>query len=202
MMRNMEDHVTADRLLVNRALQGESAAFHELIQLTEKIIADICFKMVSHTEDIKDLVQEIYFKAWKNLPGFRFQCRITTWIAQIAYNTCFNYLKSRKLVLLIDSAGFEQADELFGRERDELYSQSEIQSAMDLSDTRRMLEKALDSLSPMYKTAITLYHYHDLSYEEIALITSLPVGTVKSHLYRARKNLKDYLLKSYKKEEL
>jgi RNA polymerase sigma factor (sigma-70 family) len=202
MMRNSEHYNATDRILVNGALQGESAAFRELIQLTERLIVDICNKMITNAEDRKDLVQDIYFKAWKNLPGFRFQCRITTWMAQIAYNTCINYLNSKKLILSIDGTDLEEDLESYTSISEGLYPFSESIPSIDLSDTRRILQQALDSLSPMHKTVITLFHYHEVSYEEIAIITSQPVGTVKSHLFRARKSLKDFLLKSYKKEEL
>lgn len=202
-MANPEYRMETDQSLVSRALSGEMNAFRDIVKLTEKLTADICFKMAIHPEDKKDLVQEIYLKAWKNLAGFRFQSRLTTWLAQIAYNTCLNYLNKKKFPVVTDLTGI---DAEYQREHtnDSLLASplTDAATLISQSETKKIIALAIEGLPPVYKTIITLFHYHDMGYEEIGIITGLPVGTVKSYLYRARKTLKESLLSQYKKEEL
>ena len=85
--------------LVNRILRGESALFAAIIKQTQGLVAQIVFKLVKNPEDRKDLAQDIYLKTYKNLSTFQFQSKLSTWIGQIAYNTCLAYLDKKKLVL-------------------------------------------------------------------------------------------------------
>ena len=89
----------ADKYLVDSVLKGDNAAFATIIKKTEALVTQIVFKMISNPGDRKDLAQDIYLKAYKNLAGFKFQCKLSTWIAQIAYNSCFDHLRKKKLIL-------------------------------------------------------------------------------------------------------
>jgi RNA polymerase sigma factor (sigma-70 family) len=188
-MHGSPDTRNADRYIVGKVLKGDKNAFAEIIDLSSRIVAQITFKMVAGPEDRKDLVQEIYLKTWKNLEGFRFQSRLTTWIARIAYHTCINYLESKQIKITID---ITDITEDVVREQQPVYRK----------DLKVILEKEIAALPIMDKTLITLYHQEELSYEEMAQVTGMPVGTVKSYLFRARKALKERLLVKYKKEEL
>lgn len=192
-----------DRQIVERALSGDTNAFRTIVKNTEVLVTQIVFKMVDNKEDRRDLAQDIYLKAYKNLPGFRFGSKLSTWIAQISYNTCLDYLRKKKLVpednvyLRNDEAWpGETANALeidFPIQPDEGFLRSELSE---------ILKKEIEKLSPVYQTLITLYHHEELSYQEIAQITQLPEGTLKNYLFRARKALKNSLLQQYKKEEL
>ena len=94
----------ADKYLVDRVLSGDTPAFAAIIKNTEALVAQIVCKMISSPDDRKDLAQDIYLKAFKNLAGFKFQSKLSTWIAQIAYNTCFDHLRKKKLVFPDDIA--------------------------------------------------------------------------------------------------
>ena len=194
-----------DKDIVDHVLRGDHAAFGRIIKNTEGLVAAIVCKMVPGTEDRKDIAQEVYLKAFHKLAGFKFQCKLSTWIGQIAYNTCLSWLDKKKLVLPDPSFGDNENHE------DPLDSLSNRQVDLFASKTvSRLFEKqrsaiinaAMEKLSPVYKTMIHLYHQQELSYTEMAELTSLPEGTVKSYLFRARKALKDQLLLHYKKEEL
>jgi RNA polymerase sigma-70 factor (ECF subfamily) len=188
---NQPENSLSDKYLVEKVLRGDSRAFAGIIQRTEGLVAQIIFKMIDHAEDRKDLAQEVYIKAFNSLSGFRFQAKLSTWIAQITYNSCLNHLTRKKLVLPGDLSednhpGHPLTDDpfIFTHER------------------TAILRAAIERLSPIHKTLITLYHQEEMSYEEIGEITGLPQGTVKSYLFRARKALKDSLMLNYKKEEL
>ena len=204
-MNEIRKNIETDQYLVGKVLDGDTNAFATIIQNTEGLVTQIVFKMISRTEDRKDIAQDIYLKAYKSLPGFRYQSKLSTWIAQIAYNTCLTYLEKKKLVLLDnrnvhsepdnDSLEFVGSKSVVG-----LFNQTE--NDIFQRELNEILKSEIELLSPLHKTLITLYHNEELSYEEIARITQLPEGTVKSYLFRARRSLKDNLLRKYKKEEL
>ena len=192
-----------DQYLVAKVLSGDTNAFGIIIKNTEGLVVQIIFKMISNAEDRKDLVQDVYLKVFKNLPGFRFQSKLSTWIAQITYNSCFSYLEKKK-PLLLDSLydkGESNIDE-DDKEVGEFNFSNPTETTIFQIELNAILKAEIEGLAPLQKTLITLYHNEELSYEEIAQITQLPEGTVKSYLFRARKVLKDRLLCKYKKEEL
>ncbi len=194
-----------DRYLVNLVLKGDNGAFTTIIRNTERLVSQIVFKMIRDTEDRKDLAQDIYLKAYKGLASFTFRAALSTWIAQIAYNTCINHLEKKKHALLGDweeTAGddTEETDHLLNTPLG-LAGAGADQGVLQKQRTA-IIQQAIEALPPLYKTLITLYHNEELSYEEITSITGLPIGTVKNYLFRARKTLKEHLLKQYKKEEL
>ena len=202
-MTNKTDTFT-DKQLVEKVLSGDTNAFATIIKNTEALVAQIVFKMVDNTEDRRDLAQDIYLKAYKNLSGFRFGSKLSTWIAQVSYNTCLDYLRKKKLVLK-DAVyeGYDGDEDLPGINNK--YS-VELNVSADKEIFRKelsgILAAEIDRLPAIYKTLITLYHNEELSYDEIAEITQLPEGTLKNYLFRARKALKDSLLQHYKKEDL
>jgi RNA polymerase sigma factor (sigma-70 family) len=183
-------HSLQDRALVEKVLAGDTRTFGIIIKNTETLVAQIIYKMIAGREDRKDLAQEVYLKAYTNLPGFRFDAKLSTWIARIAYNTCFNHLEKKKLLLLDDiDLSKKMAISINAAE-------------LDLKERSAIISTAIEKLPPILKTLITLYHNEDLSYAEIQQITALPEGTIKSYLFRARKALKEYLLQYYKQEVL
>ena len=194
-----------DKDIVNHVLRGDHAAFGRIIKNTEGLVAAIVCKMAPGAEDRKDIAQEVYLKAFHKLAGFKFQCKLSTWIGQIAYNTCLSWLDKKKLVLPDPSFGDSDShedplDSLSNRQVD-LFASKTV-SLLFEKQRSAIINAALEKLSPVYKTMIHLYHQQELSYTEMAELTSLPEGTVKSYLFRARKALKDQLLLHYKKEEL
>ena len=187
------EHGPPDRSLVNRVLHGNTYAFADIVENTEGLVAQIVFKMVNNPEDRKDIVQDIYLRAYEGLKDFRFHSKLSTWIGRIAYNACINHLEKKKLLPgSFEDPKYEER-ETSGIESEALFSKKELET---------ILATAIEQLPPVYKTLITLYHQEELTYIEIAQITGLPQGTVKSYLFRARKQLKDHLLNQYKKEEL
>lgn len=182
------DNNLTDNYLIDKVLGGDSRAFGALVSRTEALVAQIVCKMVSHAEDRRDLAQDIYLKTFKNLSTFRRQSKFSTWIATIAYNTCISHLEKRRLPVVEP----ETAEIIH----------TETTDALLLKQRAAILTAEIEQLSPVFRTLITLYHKEELGYEEIAQITSLPVGTVKSYLFRARKRLRDNLLVQFKKEEL
>jgi RNA polymerase sigma factor (sigma-70 family) len=203
-VNNITEPIPDDKHLVSKVLAGDSRAFGIIIKNTEKLVAQIVFKMVPVEEDRKDMAQDIYLKAYKRLAGFRFQAKLSTWIAQIAYNTCIDYLEKKKFTLV--NANEKTSSE---NEQEEMLdilntraNRMATQHDMARKDLSAILNDEMNKLSPVFRTIITLYHNEEMSYEEIGQIMDLPEGTVKSYLFRARKKLKENLLLTYKKEDL
>ena len=173
----------SDKVIVTNILNGKIQDFAVVVKNTEKLVTQIVRKMTTNEDNQKDLIQDIYLKAYQNLPSFQFKSKLSTWIANIAYNTTINYLQKKKISII----GIENTIEsqFIVRENSELET---IQK-----ETIEILTKEINKLPPLYKTLITLYHLEELPHKEIAEITHLPEGTIKSYLSRARKILKDNL---------
>ena len=183
-----ESYSFSDKLLVEKVLSGNTQAFAMIVKNTERLVAQIVRKMAENEEDQKDLVQDIYLKAYQNISSFKFQSKLSTWIGTIAYNTTINYLEKKKILLyeidLITENKFAHSEN----------AEKEISK----KETTQQLNNEINKLPPLYKTLISLYHIEELPNKEIAEITNLPEGTIKSYLYRARKILKDNIENNYK----
>lgn len=197
--------ILSEKRLVDKILSGDRHAFTFLLKNTEGLVSNMIFKMIHVPGDRKDLAQDVYLKAFNNISRFNFQSKLSTWIGQITYNTCLHYLEKKKVILLEDYGS--------SNERDSDKNDNELSNvpALSLEETEQLfyrkelssiLNTAIDQLSPIYKTLISLYHQEELSYKEIAEITSLPDGTIQNYLFRARKALKTNILLKYQKEDL
>ncbi|MDB5091436.1 MAG: polymerase, sigma-24 subunit, subfamily [Mucilaginibacter sp.] len=182
----------SDKELVAGVLGGDSQAFAQIIRQTEGLVAQMVYTMAGPSAERKDLVQDIYMKAYQNLPGFRFHAKLSTWVGQIAYHTCLHYLKRKKLYYPDE---FPEEEVAIG----ELSANEIFLFDKELSG---ILQSAIARLPPLYQTLVSLFHQEELSYQEIREITGLPEGTVKNYLFRARKALRQDLLKRYDKNEL
>jgi RNA polymerase sigma factor (sigma-70 family) len=202
----------ADKELINRILRGDNLAFGTIIKNTERLVAQIVFKMIPVAEDRKDLAQDIYLKVFHNLPGFKFQAKLSTWIAQIAFNTCLSWIERKKKLL----PGILHEEEMHTSANNSSHSirmsaesgfhglpnGSEFEARLFQKELSGILQKEIENLPATYQILIILFHQESMSYEELSQITRLPEGTVKSSLFRARKMLKENLLSKYQKEAL
>jgi RNA polymerase sigma factor (sigma-70 family) len=192
-----------DKHLVDRVLRGDTHAFGIIIKNTENLVAQIVFKMIPLAEDRKDLAQDIYMKAFHHLEGFKFQSKLSTWIAQIAYNSCLSWIEKKKLVL---PGNLHEDEEIYERTEVSVYNNIAVgnhsENLLYQKELSAILQKEIEGLPATYQTLITLFHHESMTYAELSQITGLPEGTVKSSLFRARKMLKENLLSKYQKEAL
>jgi len=202
-VNDITGHNPKDKHLVDRVLRGDTRAFATIIKNTENLVAQIVFKMVPVAEDRKDLAQDIYLKTFHSLGGFKFQSKLSTWIARIAYNTCFSWIEKKKPIL---TGNLHEAEAWQKHSTETQYHyaavSNESESQVFQKEVKAILRTEIDKLPVIYQTLITLFHNESITYEELTQITGLPEGTVKSHLFRARKMLKENLLSKYKKEAL
>lgn len=189
---NIEDNHFSDKTIVTRILNGKIQDFAVVVKNTEKLVTQIVQKMTAGEDDQKDLVQDIYLRAYQKLPSFQFKSKLSTWIATIAYNTTVNYLQKKKVPIIEMTKTMD--DISIAAENPEL-------EAIKI-EAVAILNAEIAKLPRLYKTLITLYHIEELSNKEISEITNLPEGTIKNYLHRARKILKDNINLHYKNEPL
>jgi RNA polymerase sigma factor (sigma-70 family) len=202
-MANIESDKLSDQQLVERVLRGDTEAFRSVINRTQGLVTQIVFKMINNPEDRRDIAQDVYLKVFHKLNSFKFQSKLSTWVWQITFNTCSNYLQKRRIGLydhVLKANDSEDYPVEVSDVSDIFVSYLEKQLMND--DLLKTLNEQINTLPPLYGTLINLYHQEELSYNEIAQIVQLPEGTVKSYLFRARKILKEKLSTAYHKGEL
>jgi RNA polymerase sigma factor (sigma-70 family) len=193
-----------DRALVDRVLKGDQRAFGIIVQNTERLVVQILARMVPDAELQKDIAQDVYLKAYQSLSGFRHGAKLSTWIARIAFNSCVDELRKRKWL----SPWPDEQENGDGHQQGAFHGHQGMTSNFAADEPLLSREKSamlrthLDALPPLYRTLITLYHQEELSYEEITVVTGLPLGTVKNYLFRARKTLKTSIMNIHKTEDL
>lgn len=191
-----------DQALIQRILHGELDLFRELINRYQRLVSHIVFRMVTNQEDREELCHEVFIKVYQNLSKFQFKSKLSTWIGKIAYNSSINHLRKEKIQLYQDLESPEQKNDSCDFE-ESIYSDDKSPDHLsEQKDRIRQIGKLVDSLPEHYKSILTMYHMDELSYKEIAEITELPEGTVKSHLFRARNILKDKIVSQYQGEKL
>ena len=137
----------------------------------------------SYNEDIE---QEVYIKTWRNLPNYHEEGKFRQWISQLAANVCRDYFRSRQYKQGAAEEGSEDTLENTATEENP-------EKILDAKTRQKIILKAVDNLPDKYRKVVVWFEFEDLSYEQIAKKTSLPVGTVKSRLFAARKILAEQL---------
>jgi len=171
--------------IISRIVNGDMTAFKILVKQYEKLVTYMVYKLVQNKEDAQDICQDVFMKVYKCLPGFKFQSKLSTWIAQIAYRTALNHRKNvaGKRSLTDDIADFENYHK----------TNEDPESIMVKKNTSSFIHQQIEQLPVHYRVVLTLYHLNEFSYQEIEEITGMPEGTVKNYLFRARKLLKEKL---------
>ena len=167
--------------LVDRAQRGDESAFAQLVSRTQARVYNLAYGILGNVQEAEDAAQEIYLRVWRALPGFRGDAKFTTWLHRIATNLSLNRRRHLRTRL------HEVDDE--GTLDGMLSSEKGPAAAAASDDARRKLWRAVSALPAKYRVVITLFYQQQLSYAEVAQTLALPLGTVKSHLNRARKAL-------------
>ena len=173
-----------DLKLVQKAQAGDNRAFDLLVLKYESRIANVISKLVWNQEDVLDVSQEAFIKAYRALPNFRGDSAFYTWIYRIAINTAKNFLVAKGRRPPTSDIDAQEAEQFYGENRLKDYETPESKLYRD--ELEQTVNKALKALPEDLRTAITLREMEGLSYEEIAAVMECPVGTVRSRIFRAR----------------
>jgi RNA polymerase sigma-70 factor (ECF subfamily) len=181
----------SDAPLVSKALQGDQKAFAELMARHRGPLYNLLFNMVHNREEAEDLVQEAFMKAFGALGSFNKEFAFSTWLYKIAINTTIDHLRKKKLQTYSMDKPMQSKEGELKRE----YADIDTSTDNDVLSTEKssLISRAIAELPPHYREAIILRHSEEKSYEEIAEITKVPLGTVKARIFRAREILKHKL---------
>ena len=177
---------------IEAAQQGDMGAFEELVKLYEKRVYALTLRMCKHPEDAAEAAQEAFLSAWQGLPFFRGEASFSTWLYRLASNACVDLL--RREGRHKNAAGPSFNDEEAGVDVADHAPQP--QEALERKELKAQIEAGLQSLTPDHRQVLILREMHQLSYDEISAVLELDVGTVKSRINRARKQLRNFLVKS------
>ncbi|MGH9155633.1 MAG: RNA polymerase sigma factor [Acidimicrobiales bacterium] len=171
--------------LVTAAKAGDQAAFEGLVKATYAGTYTLAFRLTGNEEDALDVVQEAYFRAYRSLKRFRGDSRFTTWLYRITANCATTHLKKRHR----DRHDVLDTDEALVDSRPE----SDPEGRLGGDDDRRLLQAALQSLSPEMRAVVVLRDIYDLPHEAIAAELGISEGAAKVRLHRARRKLRERL---------
>ena len=183
-----DDARRADRALVAEVLSGTPGAFEQLVRAHQGLCWHVIERMVRHPEDTRELCQEAFLRVHQALHQYRGDSPLKSWIAQVAYSVAKRHLERRRIPLAdvpADADGLSLAERVAD-------GFDLVQAASD-SEMAAHLHAAIGRLPPLQRTLLTLYHLEELPIGDIAAITGLADGTIKSHLFRSRKLLRDLL---------
>ncbi len=178
-----------ERLLVQRARSGDPQAFGELALMHQTFVYNLALRALGDSNEAQDLAQEAFLRAWQGLPNFRGGSSFRTWLYRIVMNLCYNRSPQLKRSLnQIDIEGDEAQEWRWAV--DELGPEQTLEAG----ELRAYLHQQIERLPANYRLLVMLRYQQDLSYEEIAQVLGMPVGSVKTGLFRAHNRLKDTLL--------
>lgn len=169
--------------LISQVLKGNMNAFTFLVNRYQKLVVHITGRLIQRHDELEDVCQEVFLKVYQNLGKYRSECKLSTWIATIAYNTSINYLRKFKKFEEVEPDDFAAFRNLAESKSDD-YEQT---------DLHRYVREQVERLPVQYRTVLTLYYLDEFSYLEIEQITGMPEGTVKNYLFRAKTLLKEKL---------
>jgi RNA polymerase sigma-70 factor (ECF subfamily) len=174
----------AEQALIERCRTGDDAAFGELVETYKNLVYGLVYRMVPDRSQVDDLAQEVFLKVYRGLPYFRGEARLSTWVYRIVQNVCFQPKVRRPRHVSLDE---ETPD---GRPRREPGAQDGAFADLELRDR---LEKAIAQLPDQYRVLIAAHYLDGVQYEALAESLEIPLGTVKTHLHRAKKRLRELL---------
>jgi RNA polymerase sigma-70 factor (ECF subfamily) len=185
----------SDQQVVVFAQEGREDAYRELIKRYERPVFSLIYRMVRDNETAEDLAQETFIKVLNNIDRYRPEFKFSSWLFKIANNITIDHLRRRQ----IDTISIEGSPDAVTAERARATSvtvTSGGESPLEELESKELgaaIEKAIARLRPEYRACIILRHVEDYSYDEIAEIVKLPLGTVKTYIHRARQELREYL---------
>lgn len=186
--------MTNEMALIRRVQRGDQTAFAELLEAYEKPVYNLCLRMTGNPEDAADMTQEAFLKVWRGAAQYQFESSFSTWLYRLTSNVCIDFLRSKKRRQTVSLTVEEEQD---GTQELEIADSAPLPEEQVLhSETKREIAAAMEALEEDFRLILTLRLVENLSYEQIADVMELKVGTVKSRLARARMKLKNILAKN------
>ncbi|HTR82690.1 MAG TPA: sigma-70 family RNA polymerase sigma factor [Bacteroidota bacterium] len=181
------DSRAEDSRLIAAAIAGDQNAYRALMKKYHDPICNLLYRMVHEKDEVEDLAQEAFIKAFQSLSSFNEEFAFSTWLFKIATNNCIDYIRKRKLQTFSIDKPIASSDSDFSFEIPD--SSYEPDRELIARQRTKLLDQAIKDLPPKYRTVILMRHSEEKDYAEIAKVLRLPIGTVKAHIFRAREML-------------
>ena len=182
-----KSELQADGELVERVRKGETRCFADLVSRYQDPVYNMALRFVRGEGDAEDIAQEAFFRAYRGLDGFKGDSKFSTWLYRITWNLCADWLRRNRkpghAAVAIDDA----ADLADGR--------VDLEHELMAEEEKRKVREALDGLDEKYRAVLILSYYQKMSYNQIGTVLEVPTKTVETRLYRARKLLRERLLR-------
>ena len=169
-----------DRLIIAQVVSGQKELFRLLVKRHEQAVYGMGMSFFRNAEDAMDFTQDVFLKTFRNLSRFEGRARFSTWLYKIAYNTAINNITRKK-------------DYLSLAEEDSIPDNDTPERSLLRNLAREAVREAVTELPERFRVCVDLFFFYDRSYQEIEAITGYPVNTVKSHVFRAKKILREKL---------
>ena len=166
----------SDLELVHQSKNGDPEAFSELVRRHQHVVFNVSYRFMRDSSLAEDMAQEAFLKAYRLLKGFRGDCSFSTWMYRVTCSVCLTELNRRK-----------RRNEV---EQELQYNVETAEEPMESPDMPEMIRRCVRRLPDRYVQIITLYYLKGVSYEEIAQVMDIPMGTLKTWMFRARKQLR------------
>jgi RNA polymerase sigma factor (sigma-70 family) len=188
------DSRAEDSRNIKAALKGDQVSYRAIMKKYHDQVYNLLYRMVHDKDEVEDLTQEAFIKAFNSLHNFNEEFAFSTWLYKIATNNCIDYIRKRKLQTFSIDKPLESKDGEYSFEIPD--STYEPDKTLIAGQRSKILEEAVNSLPEKYRQVILMRHTEDKDYQEIADELKLPLGTVKAHIFRAR----DMLYRRLKKK--
>ncbi len=170
----------SDEHIVSLVQNGDVDAFGILVDRYEAKLLRYGRKFLARTEDIQDIVQDVFVSAYQNIQGFDTSLRVSPWLYRIAHNQFVNALRQNgRTAFVLDFDAFI-AHHVY---------EDPVENERDIKDMRAMLDKGMETLAPKYREILTLHYFEDMPYKDIADVLQVPMGTVSIRMKRAKEAL-------------
>ena len=188
---NNED-LGEEQLIVDQIVSGRKELFRILAQRYEQAVYGMGISFFRNAEDAADFTQEVFLKSFRSLAGFQGRSRFSTWLYRIAYNTAINSLRRQREYqsLAVDPGEGEYPE---GNAKEENSDRNTPERELIRAAAAEAVREAVKDLPERYRICVDLFFFYDRSYQEIEVITGYPVNTIKSHVFRAKKMLREKL---------
>ncbi len=176
-----------EQALIRKAQKGDTDAFADLLALHEHFVYNLALRTIRSPEEAEDIAQDAFVRAWQALPSFRGQSSFRTWIYRIVLNLCFS--RFPRLRRELNDLATEDMQDLPEASKTE----SDPAASLERRERRALLHREIERLSDSQRLLISLRYQDNMPYEEIASLVGLPLGTVKTGLFRAKERLRQSL---------
>ena len=173
-----------DHELIERCRSGDDAAFGELVDRYKNLVYGLIYRMIPDRSAVDDVAQDVFLKVHRGIPYFRGEAKLSTWIFRIVHNACTQWHGPRPLNVSLEREGGSRAP------RREMASHDAAFANLEMRDR---LQKAMSQLPPNYRMLVAAHYLQGVQYEALAEALNIPLGTVKTHLYRAKRRLRELL---------